>query len=48
MKNLFSLDNPVMLIFLTIGFSGLAKLNCWLLCRKVEGLAPKLKDKSTE
>lgn len=34
------------LIFLAIGFSGLAKLNCWLLCRKVEGLAPKPKDKN--
>ena len=36
------------LIFLTIGFSGLTKLNCWLLCRKVEGLAPKPKDETAE
>ena len=36
------------LIFLTIGFSGLTKLNCWLLCRKVEGLAPKPKDENAE
>ena len=34
------------LIFLAIGFSGLARLNCYLLCRKVEGLAPK--DKKPE
>ena len=36
------------LIFVAIGFSGLTKLNCYLLCRKVEGLAPKPKDKDTE
>ena len=36
------------LIFLAIGFSGLAKLNCYLLCRKVKGLAPEPKDKNTE
>ena len=36
------------LIFLTVGFSGLTKLNCYLLCRKVEGLAPKPKDENTE
>ena len=36
------------LIFLAVGFSGLAKLNCYLLCRRVEGLAPKPKDKNTE
>lgn len=37
-----------LLIFLVIGFSGLTKLNCYLLCRKVDGLAPKPKDKNTE
>ena len=36
------------LIFLAIGFSGLTKLNCYLLCRKVEGLAPKPKDDNAE
>ena len=36
------------LIFLAVGCSGLARLNCCLLCRKVEGLAPKPKDKNTE
>ena len=36
------------LIFLAVGCSGLARLNCYLLCRKVEGLAPKPKDKNTE
>lgn len=37
-----------LLVFLVIGFSGLAKLNCYLLCRKVEGLAPRPKDNHTE
>lgn len=32
-----------LLILLVIAFSGLAKINCHLLCRKVEGLAPKEK-----
>ena len=36
------------LIFLVIGCSGLAKFNCYLLCRKVEGLAPKPEDENTE
>lgn len=32
-----------LLVFPVIGFSGLAKLNCFLLCRKISGLAPKNK-----
>lgn len=33
-----------LLIWLVIGFSTLAKLNCYILCKQIPGLAPKNKD----